>query len=716
MTDHRAATRAPTVAVFGDVDINLIDGSSVWLVSLCSVLDQLEVRGHVLLKARVDRDVLSRELDALTRFRVWEPREVGVNGRIRPGTLPGAVARIDESESLDILIVRGLRASVEVAASAQFDGRLWPYLTDIPQSAEEMTAEHQDDLSRILDVSGRVLCQTESLRSFLISRFPDHDAKMILLPPMVPDPAFRVRRREPDVGVLRLFYAGKFAPQWGIEEMLGAVQAVRRDHPGVSIAVAGDKIHDPSDDPGYRRRVETALEADGLDWLGGLDRAGVFTALSDVDLALSVRDRGLDASREISTKLIEYAAAGVPAIVNRTLAHQELLGDDYPLFVAGPDELVDRIVEIATEPAVLAAARSGLVEVARSHSFGAVADGIRPALISSVAWRDSDLSGRKIVVAGHDLRFAAELIGGLKSAGADVRLDAWLGGTDHDEELSLELAHWADTIVCEWSLANAVWYSRRKRPDQRLIVRFHRTELNSSWPTEIDMGAVDTMVFVGDHIRTEAQVKFGWDDRHLTVIPNFVDTVAFDRPKLPGAVFTLGVLGFLPRLKRLDRALDILEELRTEDHRYRLILKGALPWDLDWVWRDDKERGYFERQFGRIRSSVLLRDAVTFDRAGGDVPSWLREVGFILSLSDIESFHLAMIEGMVARSVPIVAKRQGVTTIVDGRWVVGGDAEAAQRIRLATSGTWGDMGREAHDEAMLRYNMNVVARAWLRLF
>lgn len=706
----------PTVGVFGDVDVNLIDGSSVWLVSLCSVLDRLEVRGHVLLKARVDRDILSRELADLAHFRVWEPRDVGVSGTITPGTLPGAVELIDESESLDILIVRGLRASAEVAASARFNGRLWPYLTDIPQSAEDMTVEHRDDLSRILDVSGRVLCQTESLRSFLVSCFPDHDAKMILLPPMVPDSAFRIRRQEPGPGVLRLFYAGKFAPQWGIEEMLSAVQAVRADHPGVSITVAGDKIHDPSDDPGYRGRVETALEGDGLDWIGGVDRAGIFAALGEVDLALSVRDRGLDASREISTKLLEYAAAGVPAIVNRTLAHQELLGDDYPLFVGGPDELVDRLGEVATDSAVLTAARSGLAGVARSNSMGAVAADIRPALVSSVAWRDSDLGGRKIVVAGHDLRFAAALIDGLKSAGADVRLDTWRGGLDHDKELSVELAQWADTIVCEWSLANAVWYSRRKRPDQRLIVRFHRTELNSTWPTEIDMGAVDAMVFVGDHIRAEAQVRFGWDDCNSTVIPNFVDTVAFDRPKLPGAPFTLGVLGFLPRLKRLDRALDILEDLRTEDHRYRLVLKGSLPWDLDWVWNDAQERDYFESQFGRIRSSALLRDAVTFDRAGGDVPSWLREVGVILSLSDIESFHLAMIEGMVARSVPIVAGRQGATTIVDGRWIVESDAEAAERIRLATSDRSGNMGQDARDEAMLRYNMNVVAGAWLRLF
>ena len=227
------------------------------------------------------------------------------------------------------------------------------------------------------------------------------------------------------------------------------------------------------------------------------------------------------------------------------------------------------------------------------------------------------------------------------------------------------------------------------------------------------MDAVDTVVFVGDHIRAEAQEKFGWEGRLLTVIPNFVDTVAFDRPKLPGAAFTLGLLGFLPRLKRLDRALDILEGLRISDRRYRLVLKGTLPWELGWVWRDDDERGYYEQQFERIRSSALLQNAVTVDRPGGDVPSWLRKIGFILSPSDIESFHLAMIEGMVSRSVPIVAARAGAATVVDATWIVSDTSEAVRRIMAATADRSRQLGGEAHDEAVSRYATLSTAAEWL---
>jgi hypothetical protein len=223
--------REPTVVVFGDVDINLIDGSSVWLVSLCAVLNRLPVRGHILLKAEMERDVLSRELVELERFRVWEPSDVQVEGRVVPERLVDALSNIDEVDSLDVVIVRGLKASIRLAASGRFDSRLWPYLTDIPQSAEEMTQERVEELNEVFEASGRILCQTESLRSFLVSFFPDHDSKMILLPPMVPDEAFVAHRRDTGSGGIKLFYAGKFAPLWGIEEMLEAVRETRVGHP-----------------------------------------------------------------------------------------------------------------------------------------------------------------------------------------------------------------------------------------------------------------------------------------------------------------------------------------------------------------------------------------------------------------------------------------------------------------------------------------------------
>lgn len=51
------------------------------------------------------------------------------------------------------------------------------------------------------------------------------------------------------------------------------------------------------------------------------------------------RDAALDASPEISTKMLECSALGTPPLLNRTTMHEQLLGADYPLFIDEGDVL-----------------------------------------------------------------------------------------------------------------------------------------------------------------------------------------------------------------------------------------------------------------------------------------------------------------------------------------------------------------------------------------
>ena len=99
MAESNGDANPVTIAVYGDQNLNLIDGSSVWLVSLCSVLNRLEVRGHLLLKAGIERDVLARELDGLERFRIWQPEDLGSSSPLDPRSMTSAMQRLDEARS-----------------------------------------------------------------------------------------------------------------------------------------------------------------------------------------------------------------------------------------------------------------------------------------------------------------------------------------------------------------------------------------------------------------------------------------------------------------------------------------------------------------------------------------------------------------------------------------------------------------------------------------
>jgi glycosyltransferase involved in cell wall biosynthesis len=294
----------------------------------------------------------------------------------------------------------------------------------------------------------------------------------------------------------------------------------------------------------------------------------------------------------------------------------------------------------------------------------------------------------RLLIAGHSLSFCEPIARRARRSGAEAREDRWGAHGSHDEEASAAGLAWADVIHCEWCLGNAVWFSRAKRPEQRLVVRFHRMELETPYPGEVDLDRVDAMVFVARHVLERACERFGWDasDRRFQVIPNGIDVGALRGAKLPGAEFTLAAIGYVPRLKRLDRALDLLDLLRARDDRYRLLVKGRAPWEYEWMAGRGEERRYFEQLFRRVERSPNLRRAVSFEPFGDDVPALLRQAGWILSTSEVEGHSVALAEGMASGSVPLILQRPGADEQYEARWVYACAAEAAQAI-LAARGT-----------------------------
>jgi len=104
-----------------------------------------------------------------------------------------------------------------------------------------------------------------------------------------------------------------------------------------------------------------------------------------------------------------------------------------------------------------------------------------------------------ILFAGHNLHFIEGLIDRFSQDGHTVLRDQWKGHTIHDEEASHSLLEQADIIICEWALGNSVWYSKHKKPNQRLFIRFHRQEIETDFPNQINWDAVEKMVFTAPY-------------------------------------------------------------------------------------------------------------------------------------------------------------------------------------------------------------------------
>lgn len=720
-------TRPLTALVYGDVNLNILDGSAIWVQSMTEALSRCGVSVRVLLKAPIETPRLVDPLRSLTGVRVVDPFTESLAVGRSPLSAPEAVRileSLDASEPADLVVVRGLRL-VTAASSSSLAGRLWTYLTDIPQSPLEFTPEALEQLEAIAEASRFMLCQTEELRDLLEAMVPAACGRSVLWSPVVPEPTFALPTRpalEGRTTPIQLVYTGKFAPLWNTLPMTRLPALLAEQGIDAQLHMIGDKIHDVPDDPDWSRRMREALEASpGVVWHGGMPRQAAMELTAAADLGLSWRAPQMDASLELSTKVLEFGALGVPALLNRTPMHEHLLGEDYPLFVADENDVVAAIVQVMTQPSVYAAALTAATASAEAFSMVASADRLAGLLARAFPSEPAALADRdrplRVGVASHDLKFFSRLLDHLRSVpGVEVRLDPWSSLTTHDEEVSKDLAEWADVIICEWAGPNIVWYSRHKRPGQRLIVRLHRFELDAGWLSDVRIDAVDQVVCVSPFYAQLTAERTGWPVDRIVVIPNWVDVAQFARPKLPGVEFTLGMIGISPMRKRPDLGLEVLSLLRRRDRRYRLAVKSKLPWDYWWIWRKPEERADTEALFARLHDDPSVRGAVSFDGFGGDVPAWLRRVGWVLSTSDDESFHLAPAEGMASGAVPALLPWPGADTIYDTRWIHADPTTMAAAIHdTVASGAWDATAREAQRQVAASFPLDAVCDEWVRV-
>ena len=338
--------------------------------------------------------------------------------------------------------------------------------------------------------------------------------------------------------------------------------------------------------------------------------------------------------------------------------------------------------------------------------------GLKPR--SPVVPRDGKLH---VLVAGHDLKFIGGVVERLsKLDNYEVRIDQWRAFAPRFGRPSIDATAWAHVVVCEWCGGNAVWYSRHKRPGQRLIVRLHRVEVTTRVPYSVNMQAVDQLVTVSPDYQAIVRRQLpSLAPEKVVTIPNSADASVFDRCKLAGSHLHIGMVGAVPKLKRLDLALDILEEVRRHDERFRLFVKSRMPWELKWLWNRADERSYFRTVLKRVQTSPTLHDAVVFDPFGADVATWLRKIGTVLSTSDIESFHVGLLEGMMSAAAAVILPWEGASCIYGDAFVANGVQDASERVlEMARPDAW-EKQRRAARRSVERYDLNKVIDAWTRI-
>ena len=111
------------------------------------------------------------------------------------------------------------------------------------------------------------------------------------------------------------------------------------------------------------------MPANGVVWHGGHSREGAMRIAATADIGLGWRHPSLDASLELSTKVLEFGLLGLPVILNRTPMHEDLLGADYPMFARDLDDVVAIAESAAADPAMVKLAASRTSAAAAGYTL-----------------------------------------------------------------------------------------------------------------------------------------------------------------------------------------------------------------------------------------------------------------------------------------------------------------------------------------------------------
>lgn len=657
------------VLIYGDIDINIIDGSSIWITSIINVLsNNKNIKIDYLLKKSIKNNTVIKSIYNIDEINIINPFNLlkKDENKLTPTQVSSCIELLDKEKHYNCIIVRGMDICKKVCEKQYLRNKIISYIIPEKNSVDtnDISKEEKEKLAYIYSNSKYLFSQTEESKNLLKKLLNiNSDEKFIILPPMIP----KINKEE--IKFMnernRLIYSGKFCENWNTEKILNACEEIISSDESVSLTIVGNKFN--KDIASKEDHIIDTLENNKyINWVSGVSRQEVFNIMKFHDIGIAWRSKKVDNdnSIEISTKVLEYASLGIPVILNRSKIHEKLFGSDYPLFIEDDkNDFIEKLKLALYDSEIYMKCSHRVYNSVQMYTFQEIYNSIHLKLWSFKREKVN------LLFVGHDFKFIDRFIEYCRNSEIyDVKIDKWKGHNTHDELYSKECINWADVIFCEWGLGNAVWYSNNKLKYQKLIVRIHSQERRSKFYEKFNIDNIDTVITITPYMFEEVSNLMNIPRNKIKMIFNYVDFNKFDKNKDEKAIYNLGMIGMCPKSKRLDLAIDILEKLIEKDNRYKLYIKGKQPAEYSWLMAREDERVYYENLFKRINNSIY-KENIVFDGFSKDVDVWFSKIGYILSTSDLEGSHVSVAEGIASGSVPIIFNWDGADTIYQSTYI-----------------------------------------------
>jgi glycosyltransferase involved in cell wall biosynthesis len=243
-----------------------------------------------------------------------------------PGTPvagPGSLAA--GPGSLAAGVVHAHTAYPDGAAAVDLAERLgWPlFVTEHASFVPRLIAAPvlRDQYARVLERAERLFAVSQMLADELVSAFPEHGAKITVLPNTVPVDLFRpvgLDARRPE----ELLFVGYRKAHKGIENLLRAFAIAYTSRPSLSLRLVG-RTPDEDEERGWHAMAAALGVGDAVTFDEAHDREGVVAAMARASLFVHPSPR-----ETFGVVAVEALASGMPVVATDSGGVTEILGPE----------------------------------------------------------------------------------------------------------------------------------------------------------------------------------------------------------------------------------------------------------------------------------------------------------------------------------------------------------------------------------------------------
>ena len=247
------------------------------------------------------------------------------------------ITLLDKELNFDYIFVRGSELLAKFCEENKelFKKKVICYLTDLNHVSADK--EYQ-----IFKNAKLIKCQSQRYIDIIAKKYGIDKSKFFVQPPIIDYVKTYKKEKKYDI-----IYTGKVQKHWGVREYLEYLER----NPDVNGAIVYPVIKNILSDYDKIRVRELLQSLKNVTEFVNQTKTKSNSLLALAKCSYCIRDEEIDNdnSHEISTKLLESLALGVPCIVRKNKLHLDLLGNDYDFFVDDYDDLDDVVNRVTNQ-------------------------------------------------------------------------------------------------------------------------------------------------------------------------------------------------------------------------------------------------------------------------------------------------------------------------------------------------------------------------------